>query len=308
VLLSPPVRIEGLRDLLSQFPDIDGLWESENLPITEARIKEALAADGESPGPKRVELLCQLARVQGLSGKLPEAGATLLLASEHLARHYEPGVERARVRFLIEQGRFFGLSMNPSQSLTYFLKAWEGALQLNEDFFSVEAAVMLSISQPPKFQNEWLQRVIKLAEETQDENAKLWLTQLYVMAGWHSFDFRKYEEALVSFRKALASPQSSKDVTKIQGVKWAIGRTLRALNSPREALDIQRSLLSELTATGSVNGHVYLELAECFQSVKNHDEAKNYFELAYKELSLNGWYSDNKQSELSRIQHLSKKK
>ena len=30
--------------------------------------------------------------------------------------------------------------------------------------------------------------------------------------------------------------------------------------------------------------------------------------VAYKELSLNGWYTDNKSSELSRIQHLSKKK
>ena len=105
--------------------------------------------------------------------------------------------------------------MNPAQSVPYFSRAWELAEQLGETFFSVEAAVMLSISQSPKLQNEWLQKVIELAEHTQDENSKLWLTQLYVMDGWHSFDFRKYEHALTSFERALSAvlkiPQEHKE-------------------------------------------------------------------------------------------------
>ena len=307
------MRIESLRDLLSQFPDIDGFWDVDDIPGTENKIREALAVEEANWSPKLVELLTQLARVQGLAGKLSEAGATLLLVGEHISKHDEPGMDRVKIRFLIEQGRFFGLSMNPPQALSYFAKAWDLASKLGEDFFSIEAAVMLSISQPPKSQNDWLQRIIKLAEDTQDPRAKSWLTQLHVMNGWHNFDFRKYDQALASFQKALEtsgkdSGQSIQDAVKTQRIKWAVGRTLRALNRLQEGLDIQRSLLEELNSTGKVNGHVYLELGECCQLLKNYDEAKSYFELAYKELSLNGWYSDNRSSELSRIQHLSKKK
>lgn len=302
------MRIESLRDLLSQFPDIDGFWNFDNLPQTEAKIRAALSIEERAGSPKLVELLTQLARVQGLSGNLTESAATLLLANDLLSKHNEEGAERARVRFLIEKGRFFGLSMNPPQSLAYFSKAWESSSALNETFFSIETAVMLSISQPPKFQNEWLKRALKLAEESPDEKGKLWLSQLYLMGGWHAFDFRKYEEALANFRKALASPHTSQNATKILGIKWAIGRTLRALNQVKEAYEIQRGLLAELNAAGKVNGYVYLEMGECLQLMGIHDEAKINFESAYKELSLNGWYSDNKSSELSRIQQLSKKK
>jgi tetratricopeptide (TPR) repeat protein len=296
------MRVESLRDLLSQFPDIDGYWNNNDLPQTESKINGLLAEEPQVPGAKRVELLTQLARVQGLTGKLTEAGATLLLATDLLSRLSENDSKRAKVRFLIEQGRFFGLSMNPSQSINYFSKAWELSSLLGETFFSIEAAVMLSISQPPKFQNEWLLKVINLAEQSKDDSAKLWLSQLYVMKGWHSFDFRKYDEALTSFQKALAT------ATETHSIRWAIGRTLRALNRIPEALDTQLTLLSEFKAAGKINGYVFLEMGECLQLSKRNEEAKEYFEQAYKELSLNGWYSDNKSAELSRIQHLYKKK
>jgi tetratricopeptide (TPR) repeat protein len=299
------MRIENLRDLLSQLADVDG--PSEDLSQSEIKIRESLMLEDRAGSPQRVELLTQLARVQGLLGKLTEAGATLLLANEALSKHSEPGSERAKVKFLIEQGRFFGLSMNPSQSLSYFAKAWELASQTNEVSLSIEAAVHLSISQPPKFQNEWLQRSLKLAEATDDEKGKLWLAPLYILNGWHLFDFRKYEEALTSFEKGVKL-QVAEDGAKTLRARWSVGRTLRALNRIPEALAIQQGLKVELAAAGQVNGHVYLEIGECLQLMKNHDEAKVNFELAYKELSLNGWYTDNKQSELSRIQHLSKKK
>ena len=69
-----------------------------------------------------------------------------------------------------------------------------------------------------------------------------------------------------------------------------------------------KALLEEVTNAGKLNGHVFLEIAECLQILKKQDEAKTYFELAYKKLSSNGWYSDNKTSELSRMQELFKKR
>jgi tetratricopeptide (TPR) repeat protein len=151
---------------------------------------------------------------------------------------------------------------------------------------------MLSIIQPPKYQNLWLQRSLEVAQSTNDELGKLWLPYLYVRAGWHAFDFRKFEEALDFFKKALDLPQSLK-------------------NNPQMNfgfLAIQRELLSKLDSAWKKNGHVYLEIAECLQVLQKHEEARGNFESAYKELSLNGWYSDNKSLELARIQHLYKKK
>jgi tetratricopeptide (TPR) repeat protein len=296
------VRTESLRDLLSEFPDPDGTWDFEDLGRTEDSLRQNILRSAN------VDSLTQLARVQGLKGDLSGTTATLLQAKELLDQTSQTG-SKSEVRLLMEQGRFYSLSMNPPQSQTYFSKAWELATSLKEDFSSIEAALMLSIIQPPKFQNLWLQRSLELAQTTGDEKARLWLPHLYMRAGWHSFDFRKFEEALEFFKKSLEVSKSLKSNSQmIISMKWSIGRTLRALSRSEEALEIQRELLSNLDGLGKKNGHVYLEIAECLQVLQKHDEARGNFELAYKELSLNGWYSDNKSLELSRIQHLYKKK
>ncbi|MDZ4676731.1 MAG: hypothetical protein SGI74_04400 [Oligoflexia bacterium] len=303
------MRVESLRDLLSQFPDVDGLWDFGDILTTEFKIREVLPPTEQEVWDLRsLELLIQLARVQGLQGKLSEVGATLLQARDLISKSDTKTTKRAEVRFLIEQGRFFALSMNPSQALTHFTKALNLAAEQNEIFFFIESAVMLSISQPPKYQNEWLKKALEIAETTDDQSSKLWLSQLYVMNGWHAFDFRKYEEALESFNKALERPESTKQATTGLAIKWSIARTLRALNRLDESLKFQNELLNEVAATGKTNGHVFLEIAECLQLLKRYDEAKPNFEQAYKELSLNGWYTDNKAAELSRMQHISKKR
>ncbi len=50
-----------------------------------------------------------------------------------------------------------------------FHQAWELASRSGEVYLAIEAAVMLSISQPPKYQNSWLQRAIVLAEKTEND-------------------------------------------------------------------------------------------------------------------------------------------
>lgn len=300
------MRIESLRDLLNQFPDIDHFWNFDDYLQTEGVIRQLLPKEERDWAPSNIENLTQLARVQGLQFKLSEAGSTLLQIQEIMLKNENQISDRAKIRFNIEQGRFFALSMSSVQSLKHFSKAWDLAQQSNDNFFSIEAALMLSISQPPKYQNEWLQKALAFAENTKDENAKLWLPQLYIMNGWHCFDFRKFEEALINFKKASEQPQL--DPKSAFTIKWCLARTMRTLNQVNEALAIQQELLKELTASNTTNGHVYLEIAECFQLLKQPVEAKTFFELAYKELSLNGWYTDNKPSELSRIQYLAKKK
>ncbi len=291
------MRVESLKDLLTQFPDIDGYWDVNRLLTTESQIR--LLPGGEA--------LTQLARVQGLQENILEARVTLDQVKTVLDETTGPEKTRLEIRFLLELGRLLCLSMTPAKAQAHFFRAFEMATKIPEfHYFAVDAAVMLSITQPPKYQNEWLIKATNLAEESRNAQANLWKSQLYVMQGWHLFDFRRLPEALASFEKAAAQvPPPSDD--KMLVIKWSIARIMRGLNRFEEALTIQRYLKTQLTI-GAAAGHVDLEIAENLQNLQQHQEAKTYFESAYAELSMNRWYSDNRAEELSRMQYIHKKR
>lgn len=294
------MRIESLRDLHGNFPDYDGYWNSEDLMGTEIRIRELSLTSPEA--------LTQLARVQALQGNLPAARVTIDEARKAIFESGKPIDKRAELRWNLEQGRILCLTMTPAKALNFFTSAWLLAQDLGEVYFSIDAALMLSIIRPPKFQNEWLHKAIEIAETAQIPQAKMWLAQLYTMDGWHSFDFRQYDKALSSFEKALEKSSGQNSDGKTYVIEWCVGRALRALNRSEEALKIQKALQTKMSATGRANGHVVLEIAENMQVMGNTEEAKQYFEQAYNELSTDGWYSDNKASELSRMHYLAKKR
>ena len=302
------MRIESVRELTGQFPDVDGYWDFDDLPKTEARIKQILTLDTEAGFAALSEVLSQLIRVQALQGKFPEAKASLEEFRKAIEANESLGTTRPMIRFLLEQGRILCLSMVPTQAQIYFKQAWDLALKLNEPFFAIDAATMLSICSSPKSQSEWLQKAIKLAEESKDPQSKLWLGQLYIMNGWRLFDLRKPQDALDSFKKSLDQPRVSHDETKHFMARWCYARALREMKQVQEALNIQRELYTELSQTGKSNGYIFLEMAECLQLLTKTEEARAYFESAHKELLLNAWYADNRQSELARIQYLAKKR
>lgn len=303
------MRIESVRDLHSQFPDLDGYWISDDLVETEATIRATLPTDfaGEW-NSKALGAITQLVRAQNLQGKITEAKETLELARKLILNLPPADRGHNEIRLLIEEGRHLCLSMIPSKAQPYFQQAWTMATASNDVFHAIEAAVLLSISQPPKFKNDWLQRAIELGEKADASEPKLWLAQLYLMEGWHAFDFRRFEDALRSFNLALNRPRVRGEMTSLILIRWCIARTLRALGRNKEALDIQNELLTEVSSSNKSNGYIFLEIAECLQLLGKIDEAKTYFESAYKELSVDGWYSDNNASELSRMQHLYKKR
>jgi tetratricopeptide (TPR) repeat protein len=228
--------------------------------------------------------------------------------SRELLSKIPPGKahDRTEIRLLLEEGRHLWLIRNPAKALNLFNQAWTLASTSGENFFAIDAAIMLSLCQPKKFQNEWLQKALSLAEESPDEQAKLWLTQLYILNGWHFFDFRRFEEAYDNFIKALDRPRGNGETSNVHMIRWCVGRALRGLNRITEALDIQTQIKTDLSILGQTNGHVFLEIAECLQLLQRVEEAKSFFELAYKDLSTDPWYSDNNGTELKRMQFLYK--
>ncbi len=302
------MRIESLHGALAYFPDIDGLWQADNMLETESNIRAKLPATGTTGGwtAENIELLTLLARVQGLQGNLIGARGTLDQAQQLISEFRSTVGPRVELRWLLEQGRIHCLTMTLAKAHDFFAQAWDLANKSNEVFFAIDSALMLSTVRPPKFQNEWLQRAMQLAQTSQDSQARLWLSQLFLLEGWHAFDFRNFEKALENFTSALKEPAVSE--TKSYPLEWSRARTLRALGRLPEALAIQEQLMARMRQQGKVNGHVYLEIAECKQLMKDQEEAKSYFELAYAELSADGWYSDNRSEELSRMKYIYKKR
>ncbi len=302
------MRTQTVQDLYKQFPDIDGFWSSEDLSVTEITIRQQLPQKPDSEWTaEEIGSLTQLARVQNLQEKSSEAKVTLEKAKTLLIMCPSDSSKiRTEIRLVLEEGRHLWLARNPAKAQNFFNQAWNMSTETKEDFFAVDAAIMLSLCQPRKSQNEWLQKALALAESSHDEQGKLWLTQLYVLNGWHCFDFRRFEEALENFNKALARPRGNGETSDLYMIRWCVGRALRGLNRVAEALDVQTQLKNDLSILGRVNGYVFLEIAECLQLLQRTEDAKSFYELAYKDLSMNPWFSDNNPTELRRMQFLFK--
>lgn len=302
------MRIESLYDALAHFPNIDGFWQANNLPETEAQIRGQLPQPGTAEwSSKSLELLILLARVQGLRQDLPGARATLDQVGQLIAEGRGRPDSKTELRWLLEQGRILCLSMNPAKAHDVFVQVWNLATESGQSFFAIEAALLLSTIRPPKSQNEWLQKALKIADSSKDQEARQWLSQLLLLDGWRAFDGHQFEKALEGFERAIAQASTTSHEDRGFLLQWSKARTLRALGRVAEALAIQESLLAKMSYLGRVNGHVYLEIAECKQILKAHDEAKTNFELAHAQLSADTWYSDNRSEELNRMKHLSKR-
>jgi len=90
-----------------------------------------------------------------------------------------------------------------------------------------------------------------------------------------------------------------------QMARWAIGRTLRALNCIPQALTIQEKLLDERTSAGhEADGLVVEEIAEIYHLL-GRSEAKSYFAQAYRLLVLDPNLVHNEPAPIMRLKELS---
>ncbi|MGE4131037.1 MAG: hypothetical protein AB7F86_05330 [Bdellovibrionales bacterium] len=300
------MRIEDLQSSLAHLPDLEGWWRADDLNGTEGQLREMLASRTESQKSESIAILSYLARVRALRGDPSEARAYLNQAEVLIATaKIEPAAE---LRYLLELGRVLTLSRSPQKASSAFHQAWNLAVQTGQDFFAIDAAVMLFTILPLKSQDAWLQQALQLALESKNPKAKLWLERLNYLTGWQDYDQRRYEEALSRFETAIA--QMPLDSAKEDSLPlfWSKGRALRALGRVPEALALQMSILDRMNHLGLVNGHVYLEVAECKQLIQDLTQARTFFEMAHTALSTNAWFVDNRSDELKRMQYLFKKR
>jgi len=300
------MRIQSLRDYHLFFPDLDGFWDPLNLAETESRIRMALPNSKEVTGPLHVAAVTQAVRLFSLQNKMPQAKEFLRYA-EHFLLDLDPEEKtKLQVRFFLEEGRFFNLSMNPVRALESFRKAWLLSQDVKKlDYLAIDAAFMISVTLQAKQGKDWFNVAFGMAEGSElSSPAAKWKSYLFAEAGWKAFDSKEYGAALTFFEKAAVASEINNYFSRT--VKWSIARVKRALGDIDEALALQNNLLFEMTDKLEPNAFIYLEIAECYQAKHELSKAAPNFQRAYEGLQNNEWYSENYVNELKDILKKSK--
>jgi tetratricopeptide (TPR) repeat protein len=245
------------------------LWDFDDLDVTDRRFREQLAREDSDPG--RAEVLTQLARVHGLRGDF-EAGdeliddATLLAGSSTVAR----------ARIDLERGRLRRSSGDRDSALPLFESAFAIALEAEQEFVAADAAHMAALATPDRSGFvAWTNRGITLAEEYSD--ASYWLGSLLNNLGWNYYEAGEYALALDAFERALAARERTPESPEpIALARYAVGKALRALGRPDEAIPLVEQAVAWAEEAGRPDGWYHEELAEEYAAAGRPDEASEH--------------------------------
>lgn len=284
--------------------EFDQLWDYSDPAASEARFRQLLSSYTTHSG-ERAELLTQMARAQGLQAHFEQAHTTLDEAEQALQEDWI----RARIRYYLERGRVYNSSGHVDAARSLFLDAWQLTLSCKcEDALAIDAAHMMGIVEPPSKQLDWNLRALKMAEQSDDEQARRWKASLYNNIGWTYHEQGHFEQALDYFQKALIERQASQNESDIRVARWCIARCLRSLQRIDEALAMQQALLAEFQRIGQEDGFVSEEIGECLLLQGRERDAIPYFARAYELLSQDIWLTRNEAPRLERLLQLSEDK
>jgi tetratricopeptide (TPR) repeat protein len=287
---------------MPELPDIDAVWDYDDLAATETRFQEVLArpevaADKNYTG----ELQTQLARTYSLRYDFPPAHAVL----DEVETGLEKATPRVQVRYYLERGRTYNSAGEKEKAVPLF----QEALTIAESrpdlaYFATDAAHMLAIASPPAEQVEWHRKTEQLIKASDDRRVQKWLGPLYNNLGWTLHDLGRYEEALTVFEQSVAYREEQGEPVPTRIAHWTVGRTLRSLGRYEEALARQERVLASWQEAGEEDGYVYEELGECLLALNRPEEAQPYFAQAYKHLAQDKWLQAHEPERLSRLQQL----
>lgn len=195
------------------------LWDFDDLPATEARLRKQLDLEDSAPG--RAEVLTQLARVQSLQDDF-DGCERLLQQAEALTA---AGV--VRVRIDLERGRKLRSSGDGEAAAPLFERAYVEARELGESYLAGDAAHMAAISTPERMA-EWTQRGLELADS--EPGAAYWAGPLLNNLGWQYLEAGEHELALETFERALeVRRRDPGNAIAIQWAQEAVDEARRAL-------------------------------------------------------------------------------
>jgi tetratricopeptide (TPR) repeat protein len=293
----------GLPPSLAQF---DRLWDYGDPAATREKFESLLPeaeAWAEKSGDRSplLQLRTQIARTHALERGFDEAHVVL----DAIEPEMEGAPTVVQVRYLLERGRAINSSGAPETASPLFLEAWNLAREAGEDFFAVDAAHMLGITEKGEASIRWNEEAIAWAEKSESERARGWLGSLYNNLGWTYHDLGDFDRALDLFERALAFREQQGDSENVRIAKWCVARCWRSLGRLEEALAAQEALLAEYAAAGVEGaGYTEEELGECHLALGRPDVAAGWFRAAWEKLSKDPWLQANESDRLARMAEL----
>jgi tetratricopeptide (TPR) repeat protein len=287
--------------------NFDQLWNFDDPAGTESKFRELLTGAQQSGDIGfQIELLTQIARTHSLRSEFEQSHALLDRAHQLLGED-ESKFARGRVRYFLERGRAFNSADHPADALPLFHRALDLATANHLDFFAVDAAHMLGIAESTsEKQLEWNRKAIAIAEASSDPKARKWLASLYNNTGWTLFELKQYEPALDLFQKAvtLRANADPPEPRRLRVAKYAVARTLRAMNRFDEALALARATHAEALAADDVDPFVCEELAELLTLKGDTANAAAFAKLAYDGMKKDQWFVKHEPARLERMEKL----
>ncbi|MCB1221700.1 MAG: tetratricopeptide repeat protein [Planctomycetales bacterium] len=281
-------------------PDFTTLWDFNDAAGTRAKFEEILPlAETSGNAAYLAELLTQIARTYGLQGSFDEAHATLDRVEGMLSGD---GMDKARLRYLLERGRAFNSSKKPELAQPLFLEAYELGLTTEFDGLTIDAAHMLGIVTSGDESLEWNHKALELAEKTTDEKAANWKGALYNNMGWTYLDSHRPQEALhlfkkgVDFREAMGHGEQTRMIAH-----RTVARALRALGRNDEALEKLTYIADNFPASAE-DGFWHEELGENLLATGDAEGAKAAFTTAVPMLEAMGWIATEYPGRIERLQ------
>jgi len=255
--------------------DIRSLWDFDDPARSEAVFRDHLAP---ATGDDALSLQTQIARTYSLRSRFDDAHALLdRIEPQIAAAGPEP-----KVRFLLERGRTWRSGKQPDKARPLFLQAVELASAAKLDYLAIDAMHMVALLEPTLEQQlTWNRRALAAAQQASDPAARNWDASLANNIGMSLHDAGRHEEALASFRDALAARERLGKPGGIRIAHWTIAWTLRALKRHDEALAILTRIEREADAAGAPDGYVFEEIGENLLALGRAPEAKPWFAKAH---------------------------
>lgn len=255
--------------------DIAAWWDFADPARSEAVFRERLALAG---GDAALVLRTQIARSFGLRGQFERAHAELDALEAGLAR---AGAE-PQVRTLLERGRVWRSAGQPERARPLFEQAVDRASAARLEDLSVDALHMVALVEPdPELQLQWNRRALAAARSAADPRARRWEASLANNIGISLHRAGRHEEALHSFRQALAARERLGARPEIRVARWMVAWALRFLDRHDEALALLQALEREHAAAGGADGFVFEEIGENLLAQGQAARARPYFAQAH---------------------------
>ena len=279
--------------------DIVALWDFDDPARSETVFREHLAGATRDDA---LSLQTQIARTYGLRSRFDEAHAVLDRVEPELAT---AGPE-PRVRYLLERGRTWRSARQVDKARPLFLQAVDLAVAAKLEILAIDAMHMMAIVEPPESQMAWNRRALAAAAQASDPAARNWEASLANNVGMTLHEQGRYDEALASFRTALAARERMGKAPAIRVAHWMIAWTLRAMKRHDEALAILTRLEREGAAAGQPDGYVFEEIGENLLALGRSGEAKPWFAKAHAQHSLDTSLNRPGDAQLARLLALSR--